>query len=30
MRALECLVAIVDHGSLTRAAAKLYGGEHLV
>ena len=23
MRALECLVAIVDHGSLTRAAAKL-------
>src|SRR5271155_324088 len=24
LRALECLVAIVDHGSLTRAAAKLW------
>jgi DNA-binding transcriptional LysR family regulator len=23
LRALECLVAIVDHGSLTTAAAKL-------
>ena len=23
MRALECLVAIVDHGSLTRAASRL-------
>ena len=23
LRALECLVAIVDHGSLTRAAARL-------